>query len=127
MSVMRSLAFLACRTDVRAGLTVLLFGLALWATGTFQVREPSPFVHEEVRVRPLGERYMLAVSILRPRGEGPFGAVILNHGVAATAQGRRAESPDFFMHTAAAFAQRGYAVFMPLRRGFGMTGGEFVE
>jgi dipeptidyl aminopeptidase/acylaminoacyl peptidase len=31
------------------------------------------------------------------------------------------------MHTATAFAQRGYAVFLPLRRGFGATGGQFVE
>ena len=31
------------------------------------------------------------------------------------------------LHTAAAFAQRGYAVVMPLRRGFGATGGEFAE
>jgi dienelactone hydrolase len=127
MGVMRRLAVLACRAEVRAGLTVLLLAFALWTTGAFEAREAPPFVHEEVRVRPLGERYMLAVSILRPRGDGPFGAVILNHGVAATAQARRAESPAFFMHTATAFAQRGYAVFLPLRRGFGATGGEFAE
>jgi dienelactone hydrolase len=31
------------------------------------------------------------------------------------------------MSTALAFAKRGYAVVMPLRRGFGETGGEFAE
>jgi dienelactone hydrolase len=106
---------------------VLVLAAVLWAAGAFEQREPPRFVQEDVRIRPPGERYTLAVSILRPRGEGRFGAVILNHGVAPTAQGRRAESPALLIHTATAFAQREYAVFMPLRRGFGMTGGEFAE
>src|ERR687896_686106 len=105
----------------------VLLALLWGAGGAFEPREPPRFVQEDVRIRTAREPYSLAVSILRPRGDGPFGAVILNHGVAATAQGRRAESAALFMHTASAFAQRGYAVFMPLRRGFGMTGGEFVE
>ena len=124
---MRSLALLARRPALHGIFTAVLLALGLWAAGAFEPREPARFIHDEVRVRPLGERYTLAVGILRPRGDGPFGAVILNHGVAATAQDRRAESPALFMHTASAFAQRGYAVFLPLRRGFGATGGEFVE
>ena len=70
---------------------------------------------------------MLAVTVLRPRGSGPFGAMILNHGAAATAAARSLESPALFMHTASAFVERNYAVFMPLRRGFGATGGVFAE
>lgn len=45
----------------------------------------------------------------------------------ASAEAREAESPALFLHTATAFAQRDYAVFMPLRRGFGATGGPFAE
>src|SRR6185295_16429268 len=40
---------------------------------------------------------------------------------------RHTESPELLLHTAAQFARRGYVVVMPVRRGFGATGGEFAE
>src|SRR5688572_11246180 len=128
MKAMRmSLLSLAQGAGTRSALALALLVAVLWAAGAFQEREPPRFVQEDVRIRPPGARYSLAVSIVRPRGDGPFGAVILNHGVAPTERGRRAESPALFVHTASAFAQRDYAVFMPLRRGFGLTGGGFAE
>jgi dienelactone hydrolase len=109
----------------RAGVVV---AAALWLAGALIPQpEPSRFIQQDVRIRSPDARYTLAVSILRPRGDGPFGAIILNHGVPATAAAREAESPALFLHTATAFAQRGYAVFMPVRRGFGATGGTFAE
>jgi dienelactone hydrolase len=111
----------------RADVLAALLAIALWGAGVF-FDPPSPrLLREEVRVPAADARHMLAITILRPRGEGPFGAVILNHGVASSAKARAMESPALFMHTAAAFARRDYAVFMPLRRGFGATGGEFAE
>jgi dienelactone hydrolase len=71
--------------------------------------------------------YRIEVTVLRPKGRGPFGVVVLNHGVGATREARLLESPQFFLHSAAAFAARGYAVVMPLRRGFGETGGDYAE
>lgn len=116
------------RALARADRAVLALAGVLWLAGALM---PQPaalrFVHEDVRIRPHEARYTLAMSILRPRGEGPFGAIILNHGVPATAAARGAESPELLLHTASAFAQRGYAVFMPMRRGFGATGGTFAE
>ena len=102
--------------------------LLCWVAGML-VERPAPtrFVEEHVRIPAHSGRTTLAISILRPRGAGPYGAVVLNHGVALTEQARRLESPAMLLHTAAAFAQRGYAVVMPLRRGFGATGGEFAE
>jgi dienelactone hydrolase len=112
----------------RADLLIVVLAATAWALGA-QVEAPprSPLVREEVRIRPHDARYTLAVTILRPRGTGPYGAIILNHGVPASAEARETESPAVFVHTATAFAQRDYAVFMPLRRGFGATGGEFAE
>lgn len=99
-----------------------------WAAGALVERPaPSRFVHHDVRVLAHDGRYALAVGIVRPRGNGPFGAVILNHGVGLDAESRRVESPALLAHTAAEFARRGYAVLMPLRRGFGATGGPFAE
>jgi dienelactone hydrolase len=99
-----------------------------WSAGALVDRPPpGRFVQEDVRIPAYSGRTTLAITILRPRGEGPFGAVILNHGVPLTERARSLESPQLLLHTAAAFARRGYAVLMPLRRGFGATGGEFAE
>jgi len=84
-------------------------------------------VQEEVRVPSLNGKYTLAATILRPEGEGPYGAIVLNHGTPGSATGRARESTELLMNSAAVFARRGYVVVMPLRRGFGATGGEFAE
>ena len=86
---------------------------------------PGPLVLENFYVPASG--YSVEVTVLRPRGPGPFGVVVLNHGVGATREARLLESPEVFLQSAAAFAARGYAVVMPLRRGFGDTGGVYAE
>jgi dienelactone hydrolase len=83
-------------------------------------------VEEKIRI-PSANGRSLAATILRPEGEGPYGAVILNHGVSASARERARESADLLINSAAVFARRGYVVVMPLRRGFGATGGEMAE
>lgn len=82
-------------------------------------------IEEKVRIPASG--YSIAATILRPEGQGPYGAVILNHGVAASARERARESSDLLINSAAVFARRGYVVVLPLRRGFGATGGEMAE
>jgi dienelactone hydrolase len=84
-------------------------------------------IEEKVKI-PAGDgSYAIAATILRPEGPGPFGAVVLNHGVSASARERARESADLLIGAAAVFARRGYAVVMPLRRGFGETGGRMAE
>jgi dienelactone hydrolase len=80
-----------------------------------------------VRIHVSNGHYSIAAKILRPEGSGPYGAIVLNHGAAVSVEERRTESPELLLHTAAHFARRGYVVVMPLRRGFGATGGEFAE
>jgi dienelactone hydrolase len=111
------------------GLRLLaLVSLLAWCAGALVERSaPSRFAQKDVRVIAHSGRHALAVAIVRPRGSGPFGAVILNHGVGVNAESRHLESPAMLAHTAAEFARRGYAVLMPLRRGFGATGGRFAE
>jgi len=104
-----------------AWLCLVFAGAGFADDGTFGPR----LVQEEVRI-PAG-RYSLAATILRPEGAGPFGAVILNHGTPGSTSGRANESAELLIPSAAAFARRGYAVVMPLRRGFGATGGDFAE
>jgi dienelactone hydrolase len=93
------------------------------ATPSFGTR----LVQEEVRI-PTRGGYQLAATILRPEGKGPFGAVILNHGVPGSEKERASEVPaNDFAISAPIFARRGYVVVMPVRRGFGATGGDFAE
>ena len=74
-----------------------------------------------------GASYSIAATILRPEGPGPFGAVVLNHGVPGSRVERLKESAELMMGAASVFARNGYAVVMPLRRGFGATGGDYAE
>src|SRR5438093_9447534 len=83
-------------------------------------------IEEKVRI-PAPGGYAIAATILRPDAPGPFGTVVLNHGVSASARERARESSDLLINSAAVFARRGYVVVMPLRRGFGATGGEMAE
>jgi len=84
-------------------------------------------VEEQVRVPSRSGDYTIATRILRPEGAGPYGAIVLNHGAPVSPEERRIESPDMLLPTATVFAQHGYVVVMPLRRGFGATGGDFAE
>jgi dienelactone hydrolase len=103
---------------------------ALVVCGAFWAR-PEPVgegvVQHDVRIFAPEERYTIATRILRPAGAGPFPAVILNHGAGASAQARRDESPEALREAALEFVRHGYAVLLPLRSGFGATGGVLAE
>src|SRR5512138_1603761 len=66
-------------------------------------------IEEKVRIPAPGGR-SIAATILRPDAQGPFGAVVLNHGVSASARERARESSDLLINAAAVFARRGYVV-----------------
>lgn len=112
-------------------LLVALVAMLCWAIGNLAYAQQEfaavRLMDEDVRIPVSNGNYSIAAKILRPDGAGPYGAIVLNHGTAVSAEERRTESPDLLLHTAAQFARRGYVVVMPLRRGFGATGGEFAE
>jgi dienelactone hydrolase len=110
---------------------VALVAALCWGIGNVAYAQGDfagvPLIEEDVRIPASDGNYTIAAKILRPDGPGPYGAIVLNHGAPVSADERRNESPDFLLHTAAVFARRGYVVVLPLRRGFGATGGEFAE
>jgi dienelactone hydrolase len=114
-------------------LLVVLVAFFSWAIGSVAYAQGGlgtfgpRLVEEDVRIPASNGNYTIAAKILRPEGAGPYGAIVLNHGAPVSAEERRLESPDLLVNTASIFAQRGYVVVMPLRRGFGATGGEFAE
>jgi dienelactone hydrolase len=107
---------------------VLVTGKAI-ADPTYAAPHVGPrLIQEEVRIPVRGGGYEIAATILRPDGTGPYGAVILNHGVPGSERERLQESAAVDFNAAApVFARRGYVVVMPMRRGFGATGGAFAE
>ena len=117
----------AARRTGWSGLVLALLCAAPGALVLAPAHNDSAYVRDDIRIPVADGHYSLALTILRPRGDGPFGAIILNHGVGEGARDRILESPTLFIQAASAFVSRGYAVVMPLRRGFGETGGAFAE
>lgn len=117
---------LAAAGFAAAGLASAQSDVATVATAEEHAYYGPRLVEERVRI-PSASGRSLAATILRPEGDGPYGAIILNHGVSASARERARESADLLINSAAVFARRGYVVVMPLRRGFGATGGEMAE
>ena len=69
----------------------------------------------------------LQTRVLRPPGSGPFPLAIVSHGSPADA----AQRPNMEIPTFASVSNwllaRGYMVALPLRRGYGQTGGPWLE
>ena len=132
--VVKELMGAALSLGIFAGIVSLCVFAAGQAIG--QTVDATPRIHasgprliqEDVRIPAQDGRYSVAATILRPEGQGPFGVVVLNHGVPGSAAERVKESAAADFNAAApVFARRGYVVVMPMRRGFGATGGEFAE
>src|SRR3954469_5854669 len=117
----------------RGILRVLLLASALVAglgTVAAQAQESAYYgprlIEERVRI-PAQNGNTIAATVLRPEARGPFVPITLTHGVSPSARERARESSDLLINAAAVFARRGYVVVMPLRRGFGTTGGDMAE
>ncbi|WP_426190782.1 dienelactone hydrolase family protein [Massilia sp. DWR3-1-1] len=72
-----------------------------------------------------GGHARLQTTVFRPDGPGPFPLIIINHGKDAGAPAQQAR--DRFIYMATAFVKRGYAVMVPMRRGFAGSTGRYVE
>jgi dienelactone hydrolase len=66
----------------------------------------------------------IVVTSFRPRGEGPFPWIVLSHGTAPTAEANRALGRYRPLNPVREWVRRGYTVLVPVRRGYGASGGE---
>jgi dienelactone hydrolase len=84
-------------------------------------------LNEQIIQIPAGKngRLHLQTTVFRPDGPGPFPLMIINHGKDAGAPSQQAR--DRFIYMATAFVKRGYAVMVPMRRGFAGSSGRYVE
>src|SRR5262249_48947536 len=70
--------------------------------------------------------YLLETTVYRPRGPGPFPLVTINHGKPATDHNLNKIRPGFEA-AASWFVDKGFAVAVPLRRGYGRSQGEVSD
>lgn len=96
--------------------------------------QPSPGLNEEVVQIPMdmqkgtGEKtVLLFATIFRPSGKGPFPLIVLSHGSSMSPKKRQQIGRYRLLAQIEAFVQRGFAVIVPIRRGYGETGGIFAE
>jgi dienelactone hydrolase len=93
-------------------------------------REPPPnaSLNEQV-IRIPGDEppaVTLQVTIMHPDGNGPFPLAIMIHGATSVSVGNRGERYHL-TNAAFYFLSRGYAVGLPMMRGFSTSGGELYH
>ncbi|WP_229495751.1 alpha/beta hydrolase family protein [Massilia polaris] len=84
-------------------------------------------LNEQVIMVPAGPQgeARLQTTVFRPNGDGPFPLLIINHG--KEPGDPRGQARDRFIFMATAFVKRGYAVMVPMRRGFSNSIGAYVD
>jgi dienelactone hydrolase len=87
------------------------------------VKVPVEFTDASQRT----QQHVMTVTVFRDdrRSKSPF--LILNHGRSPTAEGRAKLGRARYESNAAWFVERGFAVFVPTRVGYGETGGPDLE
>jgi dienelactone hydrolase len=82
-------------------------------------------LNEQVVMVPGASGNTLETTIFRPPGPGPFPLVLMNHG--KQPGDPRLQTRDRFYYLSREFVRRGYAVIVPMRTGFGRSGGEYTD
>ncbi|MDB6063596.1 MAG: hypothetical protein JWM78_3699 [Verrucomicrobiaceae bacterium] len=93
--------------------------------GLDALRVPEASMNERVVTVPSDQErpVMLQVTIYTPSGPGPFPLVIMNHG--SDSKKKPKDNPRYrFTFSAYYFLSRGYAVALPMMRGFAGSGGQ---
>jgi dienelactone hydrolase len=81
---------------------------------------------EIIRIPTVGGVSIIA-TVMRPPGEQRRPLAVINHGSPADSSQRPQMAPPRHEPLSSWFVERGYVVVLPLRRGYGDTGGEWAE
>ena len=107
-----------------AWVVVLVGALGLCPLADARNDEPDPSLRESVHPLPVpGTGADIVVTTYRPRGAGPFPWIVLSHGTAVTPEANRAIGRYRSLSPIREWVRRGYAVVVPVRRGYGASGG----
>ncbi|HEY4166311.1 MAG TPA: CocE/NonD family hydrolase [Reyranella sp.] len=109
-------------------LTALLCLLALPALS----QSPGPQGPEGSRMREQEWRIprpgvLMDATVFRPSGNAKAPLMVMNHGSPAASSERPGMKRPTYTAVSSFFVARGYVVVLPLRRGYGATGGHWAE
>ena len=85
-------------------------------------------VNEQVLMLPVtldGKKLQFETTIYKPQGEGPFPLLLMNHG--KERGNPAAQKRDRFLAMSREFVRRGYAVAVPMRKGFSKSEGIYND
>jgi len=99
---------------------------ALSLTSLVQAAGRDTTLEEVIRIPTTGGVSMLA-TVMRPPGEQRRPLAVINHGSPASASHRPTMGLPRYEPLSSWFVDRGYVVVLPLRRGYGDTGGAWAE
>jgi dienelactone hydrolase len=95
---------------------------------------PSPQLNERVIHIPMTapgpsgtRRLALEATLYKPDGPGPFPLVVLSHGTPRNPQWRVAQGRLTYSLQSWKFVSMGFAVVIPMRRGYGHSQGSYAE
>jgi dienelactone hydrolase len=111
-------------TCCRRSLATLALAIAAAAPAR---QAPAAVALEEVVRLPGPDHRTLVATWVRPEGGGPFPLIVFSHGSPADPAARTNMDRYRLLTPFGALVDRGYAVLVPMRRGFGATGGRFAE
>jgi dienelactone hydrolase len=109
---------------------VLVCGLALPAASQSpgpQDAERKAANREQVWRVPSGGAPLMLTTVFRPPGEARAPLVVINHGSPPDGNARAGMPRQRYSALSSWFVARGYVVAVPLRRGYGDTGGGWAE
>ncbi len=93
-----------------------------------QAESLDPTVNEQVVMLPVvsgGFRLQFQTTLFKPPGTGPFPLLVMNHGKERGDPGL--QKRDRFLAMSREFVRRGYAVAVPMRKGFAKSGGTYSD
>lgn len=126
-SLLKNDAKKSCRLS--AALGVVAFALSLLATPVpTEAVVLDTALNEQVVMIPAAfgtSTVELETTVFKPPGTGPFPLVIMNHGKALG--NPRNQNRDRFIVLSREFVKRGYAVVIPMRKGFSRSSGDYID
>ncbi|MGQ3071364.1 MAG: alpha/beta hydrolase family protein [Ferrovibrionaceae bacterium] len=88
--------------------------------------EPEGKLRRQIHLVPLEGGQLMEMTVFRPPGDGPWPLVVINHGSPGSPAERKTMRP-VYSQPSEWFVGQGYAVALPVRRGYGATGGDWAE
>lgn len=102
------------------------------ATSTTSARSSTtgidPTVNEQIVMLPVtenGKSFQFQTTLFKPPGDGPFPLLVMNHG--KERGNPNAQHRDRFLAMSREFVRRGYAVAVPMRKGYSASTGTYTD